>query len=80
MITIKHVKFFTCFISALRPKSLLTRLPGHQAPDHLDRIEVAINDALFERNNGVVGDMNVFWANFCTAFGDIAETNIGFFA
>src|SRR6266849_5156063 len=43
-----------------------------QEPAH--RIVKVIHHALLQRNDGVVGDVNVFGANLRTALGDIAET------
>ena len=39
------------------------------------RIEVVIGNALFERNDRVVGDMDMLRANFRTAFCDVAHSH-----
>src|SRR4029077_12132893 len=39
------------------------------------RIEEAVDDALLERDDGVVGNRDVFRTNFRTALGDVAETD-----
>src|SRR5262245_50294259 len=44
-----------------------------QKPTHW--IVEVIHDALLQRNDRVVGNVNIFGANFRTAFGDIAEAN-----
>src|SRR5437667_12002714 len=36
---------------------------------------MTIDDPFLERNDGVVGDVNVFRADFRAAFGDVAEAN-----
>ena len=40
-----------------------------------ERIEIAVDDTLFERNNGIVRDVNVFRADRGAAFSDIAITD-----
>ena len=52
--------------------SLLFRKQPHQ---FCDRIKVTIDNAFFQRNDGVVGNVNVFGAYFRTAFGDITESD-----
>lgn len=49
---------------------------GTKHPKQLrERVEELIYDALFQRNNGVVGDVDTFRTDFCTAFGNIAEAD-----
>lgn len=49
---------------------------GTKHPKQLrERIEELIYDALFQRNNGVVGDVDTFRTDFCAAFGNIAEAD-----
>lgn len=40
-----------------------------------ERIVVLVNDALFQRDDGVVGNGDVFGANFGAAFCDVAVTD-----
>jgi len=42
------------------------------AEKHGNRVVEFVNDALLERNDGVVGDVNFFGADFRAAFGDVA--------
>jgi hypothetical protein len=42
-------------------------------------VEEAINHALFERNDGVVGDRDTFWAHLSTTLGDIAQADAELF-
>src|SRR5713226_6223539 len=43
------------------------------ANQHKQRIVKLIHHSLLQRNDGVVGDMNFFRANFRTALGDVAK-------
>src|ERR1700721_262523 len=51
-------------------------LPAHDfAEEHGQRIIELVDDALLQRNDGVVGDVNFFGTDFAAAFGDVAEAN-----
>jgi hypothetical protein len=56
--------------------SFLFQLP--KEPSH--RIIILVNDALFERNDCIVSDVNVFWTDLSAALGDVAisETQLFF--
>src|SRR2546426_6338195 len=45
---------------------------GHLAPDHLDGIVVAIGDPLLERDDRVIGDLDVLRADLGAALRDVA--------
>ena len=49
-------------------------LAGDHSQQLGQRIVVPADDALFERNDRVVGDRDAFRTNFGTALGDVAET------
>src|SRR5918998_3837993 len=59
------------------PPDDLTGLRAPPAPDlahqPLGRVVVRVGDALLEGDDGVVGDLDVYWANFGAALGDVAE-------
>src|SRR6266550_1539117 len=50
----------------------LLSLPRDLSPYPLHRVVVAIDDALFEGDDGVVGDLDVLGADFGAALGDVA--------
>ena len=67
----------TNFRPRIRKAKLLPR--PKDPKQFLDRIIELIHDPLFEWNNGIVSDGNMFRANFSTTLGDIAITNtVGF--
>ena len=45
---------------------------GQHAQGNANRIIVFVHHALFEGDNGVVGDMNFFGTDFRAAFGNVA--------
>ena len=45
------------------------------AQENFDGIVKLVNHAFLERNDGVVGDVNVFGTNLGAAFGDVAEAD-----
>src|SRR5215203_644955 len=47
--------------------------PPDLAHQPLGRIVVLVGDALLEGDDGVVGDVDVYRADFCAALGDVAE-------
>jgi hypothetical protein len=48
------------------------------ADKHEQRIIIIIHNPLLERDDGVVGDVDIFWTNFGAALGDIAEPEAQF--
>src|SRR6266542_1702538 len=53
-------------------RSVRSAPSGHLSPDHLDRVVIAIGDPLLERDDGVVGDLDVLGADFGAALRDVA--------
>src|SRR5260370_21727519 len=49
-------------------------LPADLAEKHGQRIVKLVHYALFERNDGIVGDANLLGADLRATFGDVAET------
>src|ERR1700712_4644268 len=44
------------------------------APEHLgERIVLPVDHAFLQRNDGVVGDLDVLWTDLTAAFGDVAQ-------
>src|SRR5712691_4234735 len=68
---------YPCFHDKWRSglATLLTRQLS-QKPPH--RIVEVVNHALFQRNDRVVGDVNVFGTDFGAALGDVAEADSKF--
>src|ERR1700733_2257382 len=52
--------------------------PANFADESEQRIIVFIYHPLFEWNDGVVGDADIFGAHFSAALGDVAETEAQF--
>src|SRR5262252_11159471 len=50
-------------------------LASHEPPDPGDGIIKGSSDALLQRNDGVVSDVDVFGTDLGTTLGDIAQTN-----
>ena len=47
---------------------------GEKAEQFGDRVVVVIDNPFFQRDDRVVGDMDMFRTNFGATFGDIAES------
>ena len=59
-----------------RTASSVCHLLAHDfAEEHGYGVVELVDDALFERDDGVVGDVNFFGADFGAAFGDVAEAD-----
>jgi len=56
---------------SFRPAKDLSTEPGHG-------IKVSIDDTFFERNNRVIGNLDVFGADFSAALGDVAHPKTRF--
>lgn len=65
--------------SAASPCNIVTHLAFQfflqPPPEPAKRIVKFIHDTFLEWNDSVVGDLNAFGTNFCTALGDVAVTN-----
>src|ERR1700730_16371372 len=59
-----------------QPSNVLTIEPPLQpSPEPAKRIVKFIHHALFQRNDSVVRDLDVLWANLRATFGDVAVTD-----
>src|SRR5262249_52733710 len=52
--------------------------PAEFSEEHGDRVVEFVDDTLLERNDGVVGDVNFFGADFGAALGDVAVAEAEF--
>lgn len=55
-----------------------SRFPKNLPHEPEDGVVKAVDDTLFQGDNRVVGDVDVFGADFGTAFGDVAESGAEF--
>src|SRR5438552_10009043 len=55
-------------------------LAGHLSPQGSERVVIRIDNALFQRDNRVIGDRNRFGTNLGAALGDVAEADPAFMA
>ena len=50
-------------------------LPLQPPPNPTKRIVKLIHNTFLQRNDPIVGDLNILWANFRAAFGDVAKAD-----
>src|SRR5215472_2454980 len=61
------------FVSCLSWNISHALFAGEGAPHHDHRIVVVVDDAFFERDDGIVGDVDILRADFSAALRDVAE-------
>jgi hypothetical protein len=68
-------EYSPCKLTELARHSLKAVLPAADLPEqHGQRIVKLVHHALFERDDGVVGDANLLGADLRATFGDVAKT------
>src|SRR2546425_514242 len=79
---------FPCLGSALRAMTVWTKarrftsfaLACHLSPQGSERVVIRIDNTLFQRDDGVIGDRDRFGTHLGAAFGDVAEADPAFMA